>query len=770
MTVAMKKTLTLLLLLAGLNMDARAETLIWNGSEGHMTWNFEDDNWLDEDGKAAVYQDGDAAVFGNLGSGNVVLDDRLKPVSMVVANNGGKDYTFDGNGVLAGSMSLTKTGEGKLTINTANEFHGAFDAGTVIQGGTVVVGHDMALGYSDLLLQGGTLDLGGHTLTENYSTTVEGAAKLGNGTLNCRIVSNYEVPYSLTLCGNLGGEEKIYMQTGCNLDLNGYTLSKDVVIKSQLNSIGNGTLLGNVEMDNWGQPIKLSGDLYGTGTICLGSEGRLDLNQKTLYANVVVATDEYGMLSELGDACLYNGTVAGSVIVPDGITYNGTVIDYLWGDLKVTGNFIVGAGSTLIAKVDDFNYRGNIIVSGNDATINMENIGHGTLVLADGVSFSCTGINSIRNATVGKDACLDLLGHQAGNVTIAGDGGSVINLPKFINLFVAEGVTCKWSKDTQLERGTLSLGDGSGIDLAGCTFDMGCIYEQGDNTTYLNGTISSDVNVANDKTIHLGTDLVVQGNIRLNQSGTIGLGSNCRLEGTVMGSGTILNEGGDASTLSGSALKNFTGSLEVQDGTTLNLMNADGLNLANVSIAANGTLGVYSNETPAEANEATLTIKGSKTLTAGKDATLNANLVMAGGSTLDVSAAEGNGGLHMGSTVTLAPGNVLLSEDDMDAVNGLRYMQAYDLFNGVDKLSLDNGVNFIEELGLADPWVKASEVFANDLFKSAEKEYYLFYSGKNAGGAGGNVGTVYLTLIPEPDTGTLSLLALAALAARRRRK
>ena len=763
----MKKTLALLLLLAGLTLEAQGKMLTWTGAKSNV-WDYETANWLDEDGNAAVFQDNDAVVFSDNGSGNVVLDGRLTPVSMVVANNGGKDYTFDGNGVLAGGMSLTKTGEGKLTINTANEFHGAFDAGTVIQGGTVVVGHDMALGYSDLLLQGGTLDLGGHTLTENYSTTVEGEAKLGNGTLNCRIVSNYEVPYSLTLCGNLGGEEKIYMQTACNLNLNGYTLSKDVVIKSDYNSIGNGTLLGNVEMENWGKLIKLSDDLYGTGTINLGIQGQLDLNQKTLYANVVVATDEYGMLSDLGDACLYNGTVAGSVIVPDGITYNATAIKHILGGLTVTGNFIVGAGSTLTARVDDFNYRGNIIVSGNDAAINMENIGHGTLVLADGVSFSCTGINSIRNATVGKDACLDLLGHQAGNVTIAGDGGSVINLPEFINLFVAEGVTCKWSKDTQLERGTLSLGDGSGIDLAGCTFDMGCIYEQGDNTTYLNGTISSDVIVENDKTIHLGTDLVVQGNIRLNQSGTIGLGSNCRLEGVVTGRGTILNEGGDASTLSASALKDFTGSLEVQDGI-LNLINAASLSVQDVTITS-GTLGVYSNETPAEANEATLNIKSGKKLTAGPNAALNANLVMAVGSTLDVSAAEGNGGLHMGSTVTLAPGSVLLSAADMDAVNALRYMQAYDLFSGVDGLSLDNGAHFLEELGLSDPWVKASEVFANDLFKSAEKEYYLFYSGATQGGVGGNVGTVYLMRLPEPTTGTLSLLALAALAARRRRK
>ena len=175
-----------------------------------------------------------------------------------------------------------------------------------------------------------------------------------------------------------------------------------------------------------------------------------------------------------------------------------------------------------------------------------------------------------------------------------------------------------------------------------------------------------------------------------------------------------------------------------------------------------------------------LTITGGHKLTAGKDASLNAILVMGGSvgapAVLDVSANHGDGGLDMGkeattgrgSTVTLNPGSVLLSDADMDAIGSLGFMGKYDLFNGVDKLSL--GGDFLSELGLADKWVKAADVFANEQFEDAEKEYYLFYSGATKeGGAGGNVGTVYLMQIPEPTTGTLSLLALAALAARRRK-
>ena len=114
----MKKTLTLLLLLAGLTLDAQAETLTWNGAEDHMTWNTSYNYWLQGD-TPAQYTNGSDVVFGDNGSGEVVLDGTLKPGSVLVeADN---EYTFSGTGKLSGSMQLTKNGSGTLPINTAND-------------------------------------------------------------------------------------------------------------------------------------------------------------------------------------------------------------------------------------------------------------------------------------------------------------------------------------------------------------------------------------------------------------------------------------------------------------------------------------------------------------------------------------------------------------------------------------------------------------------------------------------------------------------------
>ena len=166
------------------------------------------------------------------------------------------------------------------------------------------------------------------------------------------------------------------------------------------------------------------------------------------------------------------------------------------------------------------------------------------------------------------------------------------------------------------------------------------------------------------------------------------------------------------------------------------------------------------------ATEATVTVTG--TLTAGANATLNANLEMGGTenapAVLDVSAMEGRGGLNMGSSVTLNSGNVALSDGDMELITGLDFKDKYDLFNGVEDFYVGG-----QHYGDTDVWVNAKDVFTN--LATAEKDYYLFYSGAGAaGGQGGNVGTIYIMQIPEPTTGTLSLLALAALVARRRRK
>ena len=287
-------------------------------------------------------------------------------------------------------------------------------------------------------------------------------------------------------------------------------------------------------------------------------------------------------------------------------------------------------------------------------------------------------------------------------------------------------------------------------------------------TTKVSSTVEGDTPAVVTADINTnGQTLRFEGAQDINVAPGTATGDNYNGTAAISGNGTIEHASTGTTTISGS-MSNFTGDVDVQAGE-LNIMNiaqATSLNVADVTIS-NSTLGVYTNTTAAEANVGTLTIKDSNTLTAsGASAKLNANLVMETGSTLDVSAYGGTGGLNMGCSVTLNPG-MSLSANDMESVAGLGFMEAYDLYHDVESFFIGNtqyeAITFASET-----WVKASEIFDNTELDA--KDYYVFYSGVNPGGNGGNVGTIYIVQVPEPTTSTLSLLALCALAARRRRK
>ena len=140
---------------------------------------------------------------------------------------------------------------------------------------------------------------------------------------------------------------------------------------------------------------------------------------------------------------------------------------------------------------------------------------------------------------------------------------------------------------------------------------------------------------------------------------------------------------------------------------------------------------------------------------------LDGNLIMRSGSTYDVSAAGGVGGLNLTGALTINQG-AMLSNGDMATVWGMEVGDVYDLAFGVTDMSSFGTVDWSEG-------VDASEYFDNGM---AEGEFFIRYANDGTGSKGGNVGTVYIyrLAVPEPTTGTLSLLALAALAARRRRR
>lgn len=175
------------------------------------------------------------------------------------------------------------------------------------------------------------------------------------------------------------------------------------------------------------------------------------------------------------------------------------------------------------------------------------------------------------------------------------------------------------------------------------------------------------------------------------------------------------------------------------------------LNLDDLVVKAEKTVSVYTGTTVNTAAEANITVN--KYAEFGAEATLNANLTLATGSTLEVGAE----GLNMGSSLTLNQG-ITLGEDTLSRVRALSVGQSATLFSGVDGLTLGN-TSYTAIT--TDDYIMASPWFTN----LSGDQYALTYTGMD----NGSLSITMMSAVPEPTTATLSLLALAAQAARRRR-
>ena len=150
--------------------------------------------------------------------------------------------------------------------------------------------------------------------------------------------------------------------------------------------------------------------------------------------------------------------------------------------------------------------------------------------------------------------------------------------------------------------------------------------------------------------------------------------------------------------------------------------------------------------------EGMMTVHG--VLTAGEDSVLLANLTLADGSTLNLNGA-GDNALTLGSQFGIEEGALVTLDDvTIQTLEGLRIGDSLDL---IKALSPDDQLTYLDE-AYDGMWFDA-------LFErvTGVKGDYLVYA------TGESFGLTKVSNVPEPTTGTLSLLALAALAARRRR-
>lgn len=243
------------------------------------------------------------------------------------------------------------------------------------------------------------------------------------------------------------------------------------------------------------------------------------------------------------------------------------------------------------------------------------------------------------------------------------------------------------------------------------------------------------------------------------------------------GTGTVTVECADVRLASTKA--DFKGSVEVAEGGSVRIAGEathfDTLAVTNGSIAivtsatlsakelhleAAGTLNATFN-----AKEATLSV--SALAEAVNGSRLNADLVLEGGAVLNIigSGAEGQG-LIMGSSITLnGTEKIIIGSDVVSAL--IDMADSYVLATSMDGFYTD-GLTLSWSDGDTRSAADYLALSADDTDKLNLNQYSLSYTYAEAGNDKSGVLTISYTA-PEPATATLSLLALAALAARRRR-
>lgn len=327
--------------------------------------------------------------------------------------------------------------------------------------------------------------------------------------------------------------------------------------------------------------------------------------------------------------------------------------------------------------------------------------------------------------------------------------------------------------------GKIHVTKGAGLDV---------LSQAANGNGYYNGTITVDkggtLTVKSDTTdgnrtlvVGNGGHILNNGDVLVDASNT---GNGTKWVNAMSGNGKVTAEARDV--VINQHADGFKGSLEVREGGTMKLNGATELDTLNAVLgtlnAVLGTLTVQGESVTAQelrisadgtvkilrADTTETTLSVSKMVSAVNGSHLYADLVLEEGAVLNItgSGAEAQG-LVMGSSITLTDKVVLGSDVVHSLVN---VADSYVLATSMDGFStITKGVTL--------EWMNGNIRSAANYFSlsEADKElldldrYSLSYTQT---GADDGVLTISLTA-PEPATVTLSLLALAALAARRRR-
>ena len=410
-------------------------TQVWKGVANRI-WNTTDANWTDE-GESCTFRDNSQVVFDDNGSGDVILEGNLVPFSVLVNNSINHDYSFTGDGKLAGGMQLTKEGCGTLTISTENEYTG----GTFINGGVVVVTNAKALGSGDVNVNDGILHLCATAIVENLTvehgeavTQHSGGNGAVRGTLTIRKGGTFKVigerdafGYSTTgatknivmegtegegnratLALEQDSTESTTMTT--NITMRGYSA---ITVKE--GGPGFNTFGGNITVDGVENSIAVI-DLRNDVTIEVAAEGELSVGKFTQYATWCTA-----VVTKTGEG---NLTIAEASTLPGMLNINSGMVS-IEADTSLAGLSLNASGALRLTTGANM-HIGSIVSMGADQSVDA--------MISGALEVANDNMHGVGGKGLLKNTCMETSdNYTIENMSIS---GSLIDVGEGITLYL----------------------------------------------------------------------------------------------------------------------------------------------------------------------------------------------------------------------------------------------------------------------------------------------------------------------------------------------
>ena len=474
----------------------------WAG-DGDGKWNLAStNNWkLTSDNSNTVFLATDNVLFNDSasGAGPIMVDidaANVAPTSTTF-NNSTKDYVLNSTGSFGISSGiLTKSGAGKVTINTANTYAG----GTIINSGTLALGNANAISTGTLTLSGGNLDssvadlvnAGNNVQAWDSDFTFVGTQNLNLGTGAVTMSADRTVTVSantLTVGGVIGGGAVGLTKLGAGtLNLtatNTYTgtnavnagtlaLSPAGALTSSHTFTGTGTLNTNPGTGN----LTLNGDLSGFSGIInvaapLASPGKLNTGGTSLLGAGTIVN----ILN--GGTWFFNTATQAGITVNISGAGNAEGLGALrtdTGTIDSTSSVVLQANSSIGGNTNTNTGTINAVISENVGPFSLTKVGTNNIALGGantyaGLTTVSTGSLILRNpSALGTTAAGTTVANNArielDNITVTGEPITIVGTGgNNFGALQSRSGTSLWTGNVTIDADVSRIGAAAGASL-----------------------------------------------------------------------------------------------------------------------------------------------------------------------------------------------------------------------------------------------------------------------------------------------------------------